>query len=291
MVAPLIGAALVSGASSLLGGLLGRSSNKYVVPNYQQIRDKAEAAGFNPLTALAMAPGQVVQSQNFMGSAIADAGLSLADGMVAKHREDGALAKLAEENDKLREKVQNMTLRPKVGGVYAQREGIPSISQAVGGANGQTAGSVSGTVNASGRGSGGVGSAAGSHTALGDLIDPSRAVDPVKITSDPGVGIISNRWLGEFPVPLVNGEIPDILQYPTIAGSFLGYHGSRAALAIGGALRNKTDSLGWTTDGENYLTGFRADRPKRSGGSLSHPGQTGDAWWKSQRVNPFSLWR
>ena len=143
MVAPLIGAALVSGASSLLGGLFGKPKNEYVVPNYQKIRDKAEAAGFNPLTALAMAPGQVVQSQNFMGSAIADAGLALADGIVAKHKEQGALAKLAEENDKLREKVQNMTLRPKVGGVYAQREAIPSVSQAVGGSDAQASSVVS----------------------------------------------------------------------------------------------------------------------------------------------------
>jgi len=146
----LIGASLISGASSLLGGILGQKASKpqYVVPNYQKIRDKAEAAGFNPLTALAMAPGQVVQSQNFMGSAIADAGLALADGMVKQHNEKGALAKLAEENDKLREKVQNMTLRPKVGGVYAQREAIPSVSQAVG-VKGSANGSVGGTSGSS----------------------------------------------------------------------------------------------------------------------------------------------
>lgn len=133
---PIIGGALISGASSLLGGIFGKPKNEYVVPNYQKIRNKAEAAGFNPLTALAMAPGQVVQSQNFMGSAIADAGLALADGLNTKRKEQGALAKLAEENDKLREKVQNMTLRPKVPGVYAQREAIPSVSQAVGGSSG-----------------------------------------------------------------------------------------------------------------------------------------------------------
>lgn len=141
--------ALISAGGSILGGILGKPKNEYVVPNYQKIRTKAEAAGFNPLTALAMAPGQVVQSQNFMGSAIADAGLALADGLNTKRKEQGALAKLAEENDKLREKVQNMTLRPKVGGVYAQREAIPSVSQAVGGSNASGVGaSVSATAAA-----------------------------------------------------------------------------------------------------------------------------------------------
>jgi hypothetical protein len=230
---PIIGGALISGASSLLGGIFGKSKSEYVVPNYQKIRTKAEAAGFNPLTALAMAPGQVVQSQNFMGSAIADAGLALADGIVAKHKEQGALAKLAEENDKLREKVQNMTLRPKVGGVYAQREAIPSVSQAVGGSNAGTVQNSGQTVHSSVANSGGVSSGASDASggvsgvkadASGqsvDVFDPTRQVDKLKITSDAGVGVIDNAVTGPFHIPLVNGEMPDLTQLLVLGGSYL----------------------------------------------------------------------
>lgn len=131
---PFIGSALISGASSLLGGLFGRSKQKWVTPNYADIRAKAEAAGFNPLTALSMAPGQAMQSQSFMGSAIADAGMALADGM-SKKAEYARLEKLSAENKKLAEKVQTLTIRPKVGGVYAQRAATPSLAASLGGQN------------------------------------------------------------------------------------------------------------------------------------------------------------
>lgn len=141
---------LIKAGAALLGGILGKSKNEYVVPNYQKIRDKAEAAGFNPLTALAMAPGQVVQSQNYMGSAIADAGLALADGMAEKAKQNDPLEKLKRENELLKEKIINVTLRPKVPGVYAQREAIPTLSQAVGGSNGGGSAANSGNSGSSG---------------------------------------------------------------------------------------------------------------------------------------------
>ena len=50
---PGVAGAMVSGASSLLGGLLGRKSKTQSTRiNFQQLRDDAQAAGFNPLTAL-----------------------------------------------------------------------------------------------------------------------------------------------------------------------------------------------------------------------------------------------
>lgn len=130
---PIIGGALISGASSLLGGLFGGSKQQYVVPDYAKIRRRAEKAGFNPLTALTSAPGQVVTSQNYMGSAIADAGLLLADGMVKTAERDGEVSKLKEQNEKLMEKLRDATLRPRVGGIYAQTESTPSLRQALGG--------------------------------------------------------------------------------------------------------------------------------------------------------------
>jgi|GEM_PF-2829136 len=304
---PIIGGALISGASSLLGGIFGGSKSEYVVPNYQKIRTKAEAAGFNPLTALAMAPGQVVQSQNYMGSAIADAGLALADGLVAKDKKDGALAKLAEENDKLRETVQNMTLRPKVPGVYAQREAIPSVSQAVGGGNVQTSQvsdqTLSGggaSVGGSNLSSGGGGSASvkkGSPDAPpSDPLDPSRAVDKLKVTSDAGFGIVDNAVTGPFHIPLVNGEMPDLTQLLVLGGSYVADRGYTAIDRYLNPPPPPRDPRG-VLAGKKPLfpVGYRGLLPNeipagsRPLSGLAHPRQTSDAWWKSQRRKPFGF--
>lgn len=132
---PIVTASLISGTGSLLGGLFGRKSKpSYVVPNYQKIRDKAEAAGFNPLTALTSAPGAVVAGgQNYMGSAIADAALHLADGLSEKAAQEGEAQKLREENAELAKKVQDLTIRPRVGGIYSRNVTTPSIRSALGG--------------------------------------------------------------------------------------------------------------------------------------------------------------
>ncbi|MBK5925662.1 hypothetical protein CCR90_18235 [Rhodovulum sulfidophilum] len=127
------GAVIGAGASLLGGAMASRSSGKHVVPDYAKIRRKAEAAGFNPLTALTSAPGSVVASQNYMGSAIADAGLILADGMAKKAEKTGELQKAREQNAQLKERVQQLTIRPRVGGIYANNVATPSIRSAVGG--------------------------------------------------------------------------------------------------------------------------------------------------------------
>lgn len=127
MVAP----AVIGGIASILGAIVGRPKNSYQVPNYAKIRAGAEAAGYSPLTALMYAPGQAMQSQNYMGQAIADAGMMLADSM-AKNRASGQVSKLQQANAILAKKVQNLTLRPKVGGIYAQRQATPSLRRALG---------------------------------------------------------------------------------------------------------------------------------------------------------------
>lgn len=124
-----LGPALIGAGSSLLGGALSNQAerkgiaaqNAYNDP--AQIRARAEAAGFNPLLFVGPGVGNqtTAASGGYMGAAIADAGMQIADQM-AKNRELGRLEKLAAENKKLAEKVQNLTIRPKVGGVYAQRE-------------------------------------------------------------------------------------------------------------------------------------------------------------------------
>lgn len=126
LAAPLIGA-----AGSLLGGLLSKPKNEYVVPDYEKIRAKAEAAGFNPLFAMANAPGQVVQSGGYMGSAVSDAAMIMADA-VSKQTDAGKLSQVQAQNRALSKKVQSLTLRPKIGGIYAQRGVTPNLKQALG---------------------------------------------------------------------------------------------------------------------------------------------------------------
>lgn len=108
----------VTGA--LLGGVVNSlfaPKPKYVVPDYQAIRNKAEKAGFNPLTALTQGPqGSVVQGQNYMGAAISDA-LLIAAGDKEK---DARISLLEAQTANYKKSVENMTLRPKVGGIYSQ---------------------------------------------------------------------------------------------------------------------------------------------------------------------------
>lgn len=130
-------ATIIGIGSTLLGGLFAPKP-KYVVPDYAKIRSGAEAAGFNPLTALTQGPaGQVVQPENYMGNAISSAGLMLADNLTKTARA-ARLQKLTGENEKLQDKVQRLTLQPKVGGVYARRESVPTLRAALGASNGAT---------------------------------------------------------------------------------------------------------------------------------------------------------
>lgn len=132
--------ALIGAGASLLGGILGRNAEKKAIAAQNayndpaQIRARAEAAGFNPLLFVGPGVGNQMTTggANYMGSAIADAGMQIADQM-SKNRELARLEKLSAENKKLAEKVQNLTIRPKVGGVYAQREATPSLRVATGG--------------------------------------------------------------------------------------------------------------------------------------------------------------
>lgn len=128
---PIDPATLIKVGGSLLGGLLGRSKPKYQIPPYGEIRRQAEAAGFNPLFALANAPGQGFMSANPMGAAISDAALMLGTDM-----QDAREDELRAENEKLRKQLQEATIRPIVGGLYARNERIPSLVTGKGGASG-----------------------------------------------------------------------------------------------------------------------------------------------------------
>ncbi len=134
-----IAGALISGGASLLGGLFGRSSaskqqarqNEYNKPI--NIRKRAEEGGFNPLLwagqgNIQMQPGP----SGIMGSAIANAGLALADGMSEQRQLDLERTKLKQDQERLDALIEKQTIRPKVGGIYAGSQQTPSVARAPG---------------------------------------------------------------------------------------------------------------------------------------------------------------
>jgi len=157
-----MGPALIGAGASLLGGILGRNSERKAIAaqndynNPANIRARAEAAGFNPLLFVGPGVGNQMATggSNYMGSAIADAGLMLSEAL-AKRQDLRKLDRLKDENEKLSQQVTDLTIRPKFGGIYSQREATPSKSAALGGAN-DAAPVKAASVGVSGVASGGV---------------------------------------------------------------------------------------------------------------------------------------
>ncbi|BAQ71544.1 hypothetical protein NHU_04431 (plasmid) [Rhodovulum sulfidophilum] len=259
------GAVIGAGASLLGGAMASRSSGKHVVPDYAKIRRKAEAAGFNPLTALTSAPGSAVASQNYMGSAIADAGLILADGMAKKAEKTGELQKAREQNAQLKERVQQLTIRPRVGGIYANNVNTPSIRAAVGGRDENARRSSFGALGAVGHRNGG-GSGSDDVDAAGwfpraleatSPVDPRRKIDNAPVNSTSGFMEVDNPHLPfTLRVPTLDGD--EALQwydYPSLLlpGALAALEGSYKA---GGALRDRHRAKGspiyTLEDGQRY---------------------------------------
>lgn len=133
---------LLGVAGSLLGGILGRNSERKAIAaqnDYNDplnIRARAERAGFNPLLFVGPGVGNQMATggSNYMGSAIADAGLMLSEAL-AKRQDLRKLDQLKDQNQKLSQQVSNLTIRPKIGGIYSQREATPSKAAALGGSD------------------------------------------------------------------------------------------------------------------------------------------------------------
>lgn len=217
--------ALLSVASTLLGGMLGQNSerrnneyqrqliqeqNAYNAPD--KVRERAEAAGFNPLLFVGPGVGQQTataasSSSNYMGNAIADAGLLLADA-VAKRKDAMRLSQMEDQNRRLSDRVQSLTLRPQVGGIYAQNERTPTLASALGVLNavaGQPGAVAGGAVGAVVSGSGG-------NPALRPLAetlptDPRRGVDNKAQATTSGLMVVDNPAI-PFPwyVPSMDGD-------------------------------------------------------------------------------------
>jgi hypothetical protein len=219
-------ATLLTIGSTLLGGLFGKPKAKYVVPDYAGIRSKAEAAGFNPLTALTQGPqGSVIDTNAGMGSAIAEAGLMLADNL-SKASAASKLQQAQGENAKLRAKVQSLTLRLKVGGVYAARESTPSLGAALGRSNAANArasgGGVSGTATSSSVAGGGASGSGVIDLPSSYVIDPRREVQHKPVASTSGFMVIDSPLIDRrMYIPTLDGDEPlQAGDLPSLAASY-----------------------------------------------------------------------
>jgi hypothetical protein len=78
-----------------------------------------------------------------MGAAVAEAGLALSDAFMRSDfmRKAGKLEANRDRFRRTKEAMQRDTIRPKVGGVYAQREQTPTMAQALGRTDGDRHGS------------------------------------------------------------------------------------------------------------------------------------------------------
>ncbi len=114
---------IIAAGASLLGGLFAKdppTAGQNAFSHVKGIMKASDKFGFNPLTLLgAVSPMGGGTPQNYMGNAIADAGALLADGMAKNGAKKGLLDRLGTENGKLQAKVDAMTLRPHVGGIFS----------------------------------------------------------------------------------------------------------------------------------------------------------------------------
>lgn len=223
--------AVIGAGASILGGIFGKSkkpkeksaeqnSREAIFGQASRARDAGEKYGFNPLTLLgassALGPSYS-ESANYMGNAIADAGMILADGL-AKKKEAGQLSQLKEQNEKLRKQIQDQTLRPKVGGIYARRQATPTMAQALGRSN-----------VGNSRDNSDLGSSGGNNPS--DLrplpetygVDPRREVDQKKIEPHSGFMVVDNPYLPKLYFPTLDGdEGLSVTQLPLIPWAWAG---------------------------------------------------------------------
>lgn len=199
-------APVIKVVGSLLGGLFGRKSEKKAAAAQREydkpvnVRARYEEAGINPLLAFqggVVGQSQPVASQNYMGAAIADASMIIADEM-SKRKEAQQLSQLQSMNARLQEKVQNLTLRPKVGGIYAGREQTPTMRQALGYGGSYDAQGGGGPAGSSGGGSpaGGAGGGVDSVLPGVETLTPDRESDRTKTPNVPGLFQMDNWFTG-----------------------------------------------------------------------------------------------
>lgn len=133
MVFPMIGAALSAFAGSslaapaltLAGTVLGANAQRReneaarAHSDPQAVRDRYEAAGFNPLLGIMNGSAQPTYPNQSMGSIISN-GLAVVGDQFQEHRRlEAQIAQQQVENERLERQLQNQILRPKVPGIYS----------------------------------------------------------------------------------------------------------------------------------------------------------------------------
>lgn len=126
-------AATIGVAGSLVSGAMGARAQKKAIARQNDyndpvnIRERAEAAGFNPISFIGPGVGNQTATGggNFMGEAIANSSMMVADAIKGSAEERARLENLRLENEKLQKEIQQMTLRPKTAGLYGTGGTIP----------------------------------------------------------------------------------------------------------------------------------------------------------------------
>lgn len=257
--------------ATIAGGLLGRPKKVAAGDNrYSDIQGLMAAAkdfGWNPLTLLTngQAIGPTVIDNSAFGNAVANAGMMLGEAMSARRAEKAKMEKLNQTQARLQKRLEAITLRAPVPGVYG-RARMPADPEVYGGRtdSGVSAG------NAGGRGVGGFGPA-GAPVGLPPLvdvdpIDPRRGVDNKPVGNTTGFMVVDNPYVGKVYVPTLDGEEPvDLLDLPA-----LGYVGAQLAYVKGRFM-----SYGGGRESRPYLTRDEAirlrDERKAASGSPKRP--------------------
>lgn len=207
--------------ATLAGGLLqGFFANRERQNNLEDVRQQfvrlregAELAGFNPLAVLGTAsgmPNPSVSAGSYMGTALADTAMLIAAD-AAKKQNAGTLNRvnaLEAENRDLLGRLTQMTLRPKVPGIYGGGDGARGPG---------------GPVVAGGEFSRGpAGSPPYWRPALGLAVqDNRRDVQFTDVINDPGYSVIDNPWIKPFAVPTYNGELVGPGEAATMLGGLI----------------------------------------------------------------------
>ena len=242
--------ALIQAGGSILGGLLGKSKalkpSESMLSHVKGVMQASERFGFNPLTLLGVAnPGHYGADNSSMGAAVSDAAMYLGDAL-AKKTDAAKLQQVAAERDRLQDQVVGLTVRPKVPGIYGPLW--------MGGPRAPAAASSGGVSSTGGPARTPVVRAGGDPRPLIEThpLDERRDVDNKAMTTTGGFMTVSNPNLPfDVYVPTLDGdEALDVTQWPTAALAL----GTSGALWAGGAMRNATDRMGWTTDGRNSVS-------------------------------------
>lgn len=122
--------ALFSAGASLLGGHLEKNAQKKARRQEAEmndpvyLRERAEAAGFNPLTFLnsgrSLGPNSAYRP--VMGTAIANAGAAFSNAYAENEQVKIQKAELEMQNRRLEHLIQQTTLTPNVPGIYGASE-------------------------------------------------------------------------------------------------------------------------------------------------------------------------